>query len=102
MRPPRMGVYGKVSYSVAERTREIGIRMAMGVRSGQVLRLIVQESFIPVLAGMLIGVPASAGASRLPAALLFGLRACNKTLSRLTSHTEARCATVSRVGGGAP
>src|SRR5216684_1987022 len=56
-----MGVYGMVSYSVAQRTREIGIRMAIGAQSGQVLRLIVCEGFLPILAGMVVGVVASAG-----------------------------------------
>jgi putative ABC transport system permease protein len=68
-----MGVYGMVSYSVAQRTREIGIRMAIGAQSGQVLRLIVYEGFLPILAGMVVGVVASAGVSRLLAATLFGL-----------------------------
>jgi len=68
-----MGVYGMVSYSVAQRTREIGIRMAIGAQSGQVLRLIVCEGFLPILAGMVFGVVASAGVSRLLAATLFGL-----------------------------
>jgi putative ABC transport system permease protein len=68
-----MGVYGMVSYSVAQRTREIGIRMAIGAQSGQVMRLIVYEGFLPILAGMVVGVVASAGVSRLLAATLFGL-----------------------------
>jgi predicted permease len=68
-----MGVYGMVSYSVAQRTREIGIRMALGAQSVQVLRLIVREGFKPILAGMTIGVAASAGVAHLIAATLFGL-----------------------------
>jgi len=68
-----MGVYGMVGYSVAERTREIGIRMAIGAQGAQVLRLIVYEGFLPILAGMVVGVVASAGVSRLLAATLFGL-----------------------------
>jgi predicted permease len=68
-----MGVYGMVSYSIAQRTREIGIRTALGAQSGQVLRLVLGEGLQPILAGMAIGVAASAGASRLLAATLFGL-----------------------------
>jgi predicted permease len=68
-----MGVYGMVSYSLAQRTREIGIRMALGAQSVQVLRLIVREGFKPILAGMAIGVAASAGVAHLIAATLFGL-----------------------------
>ena len=68
-----MGVYGMVSYSVAQRTREIGIRMALGAESIQILRLVVHEGFQPILAGMLIGVATSAGVSRLMVATLFGL-----------------------------
>jgi len=68
-----MGVYGMVSYTVAQRTHEIGIRMALGARGAQVLKLIIREGFRPILAGMLIGIVASAGVSRLLAATLFGL-----------------------------
>jgi predicted permease len=68
-----VGVYGMVSYVVAQRTREIGIRMALGARSGQVLRLVMIEGFRPIAAGMLIGILISAGVSRLLAATLFGL-----------------------------
>ena len=68
-----MGVYGTVSYNVALRAREIGIRMALGAQSVQVLRQLIREGFQPILAGIIIGVPASAGVSRLMAATLFGL-----------------------------
>jgi len=68
-----MGVYGMVSYTVAQRTREIGIRMALGAQNTQLMRLIVREGFLPILVGMAIGVAAAAGVSRLMAAMLFGL-----------------------------
>jgi predicted permease len=68
-----LGVYGMVSYSVAQRTREIGIRMALGAQSAQVLRLAVSEGFRPILAGIVLGVLAPAGVSRALYATLFGL-----------------------------
>ena len=68
-----MGVYGMVSYSVAQRTREIGIRMALGAQGIQVLRQVMQEGFRPILSGMVIGILVSAGVSRALAATLFGL-----------------------------
>jgi macrolide transport system ATP-binding/permease protein len=68
-----MGVYGMVSYSVAQRTREIGIRMALGAQDLQVLRLVVQDGFRPIAAGILAGIAAAAAVARLLAATLFGL-----------------------------
>ncbi len=68
-----LGVYGMVSYSVAQRTREIGIRMALGAQSIQVLRPVVGEGFRPILSGVVIGIIISAGVSRALSATLFGL-----------------------------
>jgi hypothetical protein len=68
-----LGVYGMVSYSVAQRTREIGIRMALGAQRVQVLAPVMNDGFRPILAGVVIGLLASAGVSRLLSAVLFGL-----------------------------
>ena len=68
-----MGVYGMVSYTVAQRTREIGIRMALGAKDIQVLELVVREGFRPIAAGIIVGIAVSVGVSRLMAATLFGL-----------------------------
>jgi predicted permease len=68
-----LGVYGMVSYSVAQRTREIGVRMALGAQTVQVLRLVMSEGFRPILSGVVIGIIVSAGVSRALSATLFGL-----------------------------
>jgi predicted permease len=68
-----LGVYGMASHSVAQRTREIGIRMALGAQGVQVLQLVVREGFRPILGGIVVGLVASAGISRGLSAMLFGL-----------------------------
>lgn len=68
-----MGVYGMVSYSVALRTKEIGIRRALGAQDDEVLGLVVREGFRPIAAGILVGIAGSAMVSRLLTATLFGL-----------------------------
>jgi len=68
-----IGIFGLMSYSVARRTNEIGIRMALGARSQDVLRLIMRESMILVAVGVVIGVAIALGTSRFVASLLFGL-----------------------------
>jgi predicted permease len=70
-----MGIYGTVSYIVALRTREVGIRMALGAEKRQILLLILRESTRPVAAGLLTGMLLALGASRLLRGLLFGLPA---------------------------
>jgi len=68
-----VGLFGLMSYNVARRTNEIGIRMALGARSEDVLRLVMSESMLLVAAGVVIGVAVALAASRLVATLLFGL-----------------------------
>jgi len=68
-----IGLFGVMSYSVARRTNEIGIRMALGARSADVLSLVMKESMTMVAVGVAIGLAGAFIASRFVAAFLFGL-----------------------------
>ncbi len=68
-----MGIYGTVSYIVVLRTREVGIRMAIGAQKRDVLGLILRESARPVLAGLIAGLFLAVGASYLARGLLYGI-----------------------------
>jgi len=68
-----MGIYGTVSYIVALRTREVGIRMAIGAQRRDILRLILSESARPVLTGVGAGIILAVGASYLLRGVLFGV-----------------------------
>jgi predicted permease len=74
-----IGLFGLMSYSVARRTNEIGIRMALGARGQDVLGLVMRESMILVAVGVVIGVAIALGASRFVATLLYGLAATDVT-----------------------
>jgi putative ABC transport system permease protein len=69
-----VGVYGVIAYSVQQRTHEIGIRLALGASPAHVLRAVVGEGIWLALAGLGLGVAAAAGAVRLIASYLFGVR----------------------------
>src|SRR6266566_6804094 len=66
-----VGLYGSVSYSVARRTGEIGIRMALGAERRRIVRMILFEVLALVAAGLAIGLPFALAASRLVASFLF-------------------------------
>jgi putative ABC transport system permease protein len=68
-----VGLYGVIAYSVSQRTREIGVRIALGARPRDVVTLVVRQGFILVLIGIVIGVAAAVGVTRAIRSLLFGV-----------------------------
>jgi putative ABC transport system permease protein len=69
-----VGIYGLISYSVAQRTHEIGVRMALGAGQGQVTRQVVAGSMKLVLIGVAAGLAAAAGLTRFLTSLLYEVR----------------------------
>jgi predicted permease len=70
-----IGIYGVMAYSVAQRTREIGIRMALGAQTSTVLRMILKQGFGLALIGLCIGLVAALGLSQLMSSVLYGVSA---------------------------
>jgi putative ABC transport system permease protein len=70
-----IGIYGITSYSVSQRTRELGLRMALGAQPREILRMVIKETGTLALFGVVIGLAAAYGLTRLMSALLFGVKA---------------------------
>ncbi len=68
-----IGLYGLMAYTVSRRTRDIGIRLALGAEQRSVLWLVLRETLVLVLMGIIIGVPLALGGTHLLRSTLFGL-----------------------------
>jgi predicted permease len=70
-----VGLYGVKAYSVARRTREIGIRMALGAQAGAILRMIMREGFIMLSSGIIIGLLLAIASAKILSGILYGVHA---------------------------
>jgi putative ABC transport system permease protein len=91
-----LGLYGVVSYEITKRTTEIGIRIALGARTGVIHWLVVRQALGPLLAGVLMGAAASVGTQRVIGGLLFGVRVGDPlttagVMALITGITVAAC-----------
>jgi len=86
-----VGLYGVTAYSVAQRTNEIGIRMALGADRPKVLQLILRGAFKRVLVGLVLGLPLAIGAGRLIAAQLYGVTSWDPLALSVAAGALAIC-----------
>ncbi len=68
-----IGLYGVMSYTVAGRTKEIGVRMALGAQRGDVLRLVMREAMLLIVTGVVLGIPLAMMSTHVIKSMLFGL-----------------------------
>src|SRR5882724_1655245 len=86
-----VGLYGVTAYSVAQRTNEIGIRMALGADRPRVLQLVLRGAFKRVLVGLVLGLPLAIGAGRLIAAQLYGVTSWDPLALSVAAGALAIC-----------
>jgi predicted permease len=89
-----IGIYGLMSYSVEQRTQEMGIRMALGANRGDMLRLVLTQGMKLTVAGVLLGLALAYGLTRLLASLLFGVGASDPATFGLVAGVLALVALV--------
>lgn len=86
-----VGLYGVTAYTVAQRTNEIGIRMALGADRGRVVLLVLRGAFRRVLAGLILGLPLAVGAGRLISAQLYGVSSWDPLALAVAAGALAMC-----------
>jgi len=87
-----VGLYGVTAYTVAQRTNEIGIRMALGADRGNVVELVLRGAFKRVLVGLIIGLPLAIGAGKLIANQLYGVSFWDPIALTVAATALAICA----------
>ena len=92
-----VGLYGVTAYAVAQRSAEIGIRMALGADAGGVLRLVLRGAFRMVGIGLLLGIPLAIGAGRLISAQLYGVTGWDPVALAVAVAALAACALVAAI-----
>ncbi len=91
------GIYGVLAYSIAQRTREIGIRKALGARPDQVVSMVVRQGMVPVIAGLALGGLGAIGVGRAMTSLLYGVSPLDPTTYGAVAATLALVAVVACV-----
>ncbi len=94
-----IGLYGVMAFAVGRRTKELGLRMALGAKPGWVIWMVMREVLILLVIGLAIGVPSAIGLGRLVAAQLYGIKASDPFIA---ATSVALLATVAAVAGWLP
>jgi ABC-type antimicrobial peptide transport system permease subunit len=87
-----VGLYGVTAYTVAQRTNEIGIRMALGADRAKVVQLVLRGAFKRVALGLILGLPLAIGAGRLISAQLYGVSSWDPLALTVAASALAICA----------
>src|SRR5207237_867416 len=87
-----VGLYGVTAYTVAQRTNEIGVRMALGADRSNIVQLVLSGAFRRVAVGLLLGIPLAVGAGRLISAQLYGVHSWDPIALSIATASLAGCA----------
>jgi predicted permease len=92
-----IGLYGVTAYSVAKRTSEIGVRMALGANRASVIRLVLRGAFLQIVIGLVIGIPASIGCAHLIASQLYNVKSWDPLVLTGSIVTLGACALIASI-----